>query len=165
MLLSVLTGCAFADGESAQAALAACSARRWLARYAAGVKVIRCYADAAGCTRLVPCLPALEDVTLCFNMPLLRDDLGCLLEALAWCPRTRALTLSFGISVFKRFGDGYGPKWPFPDACVFAKLSSLTKLALTSDQWTPTPYKFADVVGALVPLTGLAELSFDFTAC
>ena len=33
--------CGTADGQSMEGVLAACAARRWLARYAAGVKRIR----------------------------------------------------------------------------------------------------------------------------
>ena len=44
----------------------------------------------------------------------------------------------------------------FPDAPAFAKLRSLTKLALSFNE--EIPFTLADVVGALVPLTGLAEL-------
>ena len=49
---------------------------------------------ASACASLVPCLPALEDVTLSLGETLWDPEgLGCLLEALAWCPRLRALDL------------------------------------------------------------------------
>ena len=55
-------------------------------------------------------------------------------------------------------GEGDGDlHWPFPYAPSFAKLSSLTKLALGFHE--EEHCTLADVVGALVPLTGLAELS------
>ena len=75
--------------------LAACAARRWLARSAAGIKLNRSqtYAAASACTSLVSCLPALEDIQLHTRAPVVREDLGCLLEALAWCSRLRALDL------------------------------------------------------------------------
>ena len=55
-----------ADGQSGPAVLAACAARRWLARNAAGVKLVRNWTKAAApaCASLVSCLPALEDVEL-----------------------------------------------------------------------------------------------------
>ena len=146
-----------ADGESGRAALAACAARRWLARNAAGVKLVRsrpCKA-ASACISLVSCLPALEDVLLSLDAPLVKDDLGCLLEALAGCPCLRALDLS--TVQLGDTGDKIDVYWPFPDAATFAKLRCLTKLALSfraADQFC-----LADMVSALVPLTGLAELS------
>ena len=56
----------------------------------------------------------------------------------------------------RKVGTG---NWPFADASVSAKLPSLTRLALSS-KWD-VPETLADVVGALVSLTGLAELSID----
>ena len=47
--------------------------------------------------------------------------------------------------------------WPFPDAAAFAKLRSLTKLTLSFDKGDR--FSLADMVSALVPLTGLAELT------
>ena len=143
--------------------LAACAARRWLARNAAGVKVIRSYGateatvygEASACASLVSCLPALEDVTLSPNAPLVRDDLGCLLEALAWCPRLTALDLCMG-ECRPDAEDEEDLYWPFPDAAVFAKLRGLTKLALFANE--DDPFDLADVVAALMPLTGLIEL-------
>ena len=136
--------------------LAACAARRWLARNAAEIKLLRncCDARASECASLVASVPGLEIVALHFHS-LIRDDLGCLLEALAWCPRLRALHLSVGC--FEIGYDDDDLPWPFPHASAFAKLSSLTKLALAFEE--DTPFTLADVVGALVPLPGLAELS------
>ena len=132
--------------------LAACAARRWLARNAAGVKLVRSCADVdpLACTALVPCLPALEDMRLCSDWRTTGDDLGCLLEALAWCPRLRALDLYVWVS---------GRHGAFPGASAFAKLTSLTKLSLAFGE--DDPCTMAEVVGALVPLAGLAELSID----
>ena len=50
-------------------------------------------------------------------------------------------------------------KWPLADASVSAKLRGLTKLALSSEM--KVPETLANVVGALVSLTGSAELSVD----
>ena len=136
--------------------LAAYTAKCWLARNAAGAKVLCNYcggAQASVCASLVAYLPALENVTLYLH-PLIRDDLGCLLEALAGCPRLNALDLSVQGFVAGE-GDG-GLHWPFPYAPSFAKLSSLTKLTLTF--YKEAPCTLADVVGALVPLTGLVHL-------
>ena len=134
---------------------AACAAKRWLARNAADVKLIRAkYEEALACASLVTCLPALEDASL-WLCPLTRDDLWWLLEALAKCPRLTALDLS--IDCFEAGEDDGDLHWPFPYAPSFAKLSSLTKLALAFHE--EEPCTLADVVGALVPLTGLAELS------
>ena len=84
------------DGQDEQGVLAACAARRWLARNAAGVKIIHTHTgvEAVAWISLVSCLPALQDVTLHVTGVNTEDDLGCLLEALAWCPRLRALDLS-----------------------------------------------------------------------
>ncbi len=46
--------------------------------------------------------------------------------------------------------------WPFPDAAAFAMLRSLTKLALWFNH--EDGFCLADIVSALVPLTGLLEL-------
>ncbi len=77
--------CGTADGRSGPAVLAACAARRWLARSAAGLRLIRSptQAAAAACMSLVSCLPALEEVQLYLCGPVVPNDLGCLLEALA----------------------------------------------------------------------------------
>ena len=106
---------------------------------------------------LVSCLPALQDVTLTLTRPLVRDDLGCLLEALAQCPRLKALDLSTGQDRITSVADLDLYWWPFPDAAAFAKLRSLTKLTLSF--FLQDEFWLADIVSALVPLTGLAELS------
>ena len=136
--------------------LAASAARRWLARNAAGVRLLRVSygAEASKCTSLVSCMPALQDISLCLIPPLTRNELGCLLEALAWCPRLRTLRLF--IAAFGRSEGDEALHGSFLDAS-FAKLSSLTKLVLNFDMLFG--YSLADVVGALVSLTSLAELS------
>ena len=148
-----------ADGQSGPAALAVCAARRWLARNAAGVKLIHAIGcmEASACISLVSCLPALQDVRLCLDAPLVRDHLGRLLEALAQCPRLRALDLA--MSYPENIGDDADLHFPFPDAAAFAKLGSLTKLAL--DLHEEQQFCLADVVSALVALTGLAELHLE----
>ena len=148
-----------ADGRSMPAVLAAATARRWLARSAAGVKLVcNQYAAAApACTSLICCLPSLETVPLRVTAPLAINDLGGLLEALAWCPRLRALSL------YMRKPESHWPNEhlhaPFP-APALAHLSSLTSLALQFDELDP--YTLADVVGALVSIRGLAELRVGF---
>ena len=158
VLLSLLLWCATADGQNGRAVLAACAARRWLARNAADLKLVHTYAkvEASEWTSLFCCLPAVEDVKLYFYGLLTRDDLGCLLEALAGCPRLRGLDLS--MEFFGEAESHEGPQRPFPDASTFAKLTGLTKLALHVLNEADA-MSLADVVGALVPLTGLAELS------
>ena len=141
---------------------AACGARRWLERYAAGVKLIRSQTEAAAsaCTILVSCLPALEDVALCLPASLDPEDLSSLLEALACCPRLRALDLA--LSDVERKDVPH----PLMSGCApaFAQLRSLTKLALSFGKATPPILgnvpgcDFDDVVDALVPLTSLTEL-------
>ena len=133
--------------------LAACSAKRWLARYAAGVTRINSQHDStvSASMRLVSCLPALKHVEQ-LNLPnyLIMDNLNCLLEALAWCPRLEELCLSM-------FEEDGGVPRPFPDAPAFAKLRSLRRLQLAFGD--ADPYILAGVAGALAPLTGLEELS------
>ena len=149
--------CAVTDEQGGQAALAACAARRWLARNAADVKHLYCYDELpATLVSLVSCLPTLQDVTLSLDGPLIRDDLGCLLEALALCPRLSTLDLSTRQEHTLRVADE-NVYWPFPDAAAFEKLRSLTKLALYF--YKEDHFCLADMVSALVPLTGLAELS------
>ena len=137
--------------------LAACAAKRWLARNAAGVKVLCNYwsvVQASVCTSVIFSLPALESISLSLS-PLIRDDLGSLLDTLAWCPCLKVLDLAMGC-----FEDSEGDddlRWPLSCASAFAKLSGLTKLALSFNE--EEPCTLADVVGALVPLTGLMELS------
>ena len=153
--------------------LPAYGARRWLARSAAGLRLIRNQrlAAASACTSLVACLPGLEHVELKIGGPEVRGDLGCLLQALAWCPRLRSLSLTMHNgdtteevaipSLIMRNDDTteeVDMLSPFP-APALARLSSLTSLLLHLDRQCFFPhYTLADVVGALVPLTGLAEL-------
>ena len=129
------------------------AARRWLARNAAGVRLISSTAGAAAsaCVSLVTCLPALESVGLCLLGPLHPDDFGCLLEALAWCQRLRVLRL------WVREGyEGNYASWPSSDMPALAKLRSLTKLRLCFGD--PAPCTLPGVVSALAQLTGLAKL-------
>ena len=152
--------CGSADGRSGPAMRAACSARRWLVRSAAGVKRIRNWALALAptCTSLVFSLPALEGVDLEVFGPVVREDLGCLLEVLAWCPRLRALKLNMGGTCDG--SEGYDDLCvPFP-APALAALSSLTWLDLCFDY--VDHYSLADVVGALVSMTALAGLHLGF---
>ena len=147
--------CGTADGQSMEGVLAACAARRWLARYAAGVKRIRSRTEraAAACTSLITCLPALEQAELRLSGPLGPGDLGCLLEALAWCPRLLGLDLC----VLDPRGDHVlVADVPAPDLSAFAKLRSLSKLTLTLSE--ADPFALDDIVDALVPVTGLVEL-------
>ena len=106
---------ATAGREGGPAALAACAARRWLARYAAGVNLVCSYtvADASACMSLVSCLPALETAMLHVPQPLAPADLRCLLEALARCPRLSELELHTGDREGDRDVDQSG--WPSPD--------------------------------------------------
>ena len=155
-------GCGTADGQSAPAVRAACTARRWIARNAEGVKRIRgwTHLEAAkavlACASLVFCLPALEDVTICFHEWLNPHELSCLLEALAWSPRLSALDLDMRDHWMRDDADG-APFAASGCASAFAQLRSLKRLALCVG--IAVPYTLADVVGALVPLTGLAELT------
>ena len=140
--------------------MAAYAARRWLARNAAAVKVFTCsfehvhtYTNIPTYISLVSCLPALEDVKLRLPKPLVPKDLDCMLEALAWLPRLRALALSL-------YGDERvidSMVLPYcPDTSAFAKLRSLTRLALSFGG--ADTYTIAGVVPALVSLTAFAEL-------
>ena len=117
-------------------------------------------------TSLAPCLPALEDVTLDLDRLLDPEDLRYLLEALAWCPRLRALDLYMTGPVDVDSDEDEDEDdvlyWPFPDASTCAKLRGLTKLALEIDELEP--YFFTCVVEALMPLTCLAELKLDFSS-
>ena len=108
------------------------------------------------CMSLVFCMPALESVKLLLTEPLIRDDLGCLLEALAGCPRLRALDIIVDYFADAEDEDAH---WPLICASAFVKLSSLTKLALALNGADAEPHTLADMVGALAPLTALAELS------
>ena len=140
--------------------LAACTAKRWLARNAASVKRIRCddNPEASACVSLVSCLPALEHVDLCLAGPLENNDLGCLLETLTWCPRLSALSLCVDCVNPREGGDDL--QSPFPAGSAFTRLSSLASLGLTLD--SEIHYTVAEVLGALVSLTGLADLSICF---
>ena len=155
------TCCGTADGQGGPAALAACAARRWLARYAAGVKLISNISNLYGGGRLPPtayaslvsCLPALESARLRMLGPLAPDNVGFLLEALASRPALTALDLLVrGVNDHddKRLPDALGC------APAFAKLRSLKHLALNFG--AGDRYTLGDVVGALVSLTGLTEL-------
>ena len=110
------------------------------ARNAEGIKLVCSYSsmEVQGCISLVSCLPALENVRLRLVGPLIRDDLGCLLDALAWCPRLGTLNLA---TLHEHQQGGHvGPEdlyWPFPGAPAFAKLRSLTKLVLSFDGRDP----------------------------
>ena len=102
-------------------------------------------ASAAGCR--VPCSQVAG-----------ADDLRCLLEALAWCPRLRVLHVStIDIDEEEDEPEMHVPEPFLVSGCApaFAKLRSLEMLALS---FKALPVALADVVGALVPLTGLAEL-------
>ena len=148
--------------------LAACTARRWLARNAARVKHLdNIYAfPAPFCTSLVSCLPALEHVDLTLVPPLTPEDLGRLLEALAWCPRLRSLELC----IRDDSDDGTDEDGEEHDAApknlpvlgclpAFAKLRSLTKLNLGLGE--ADPHTLSNMVHVLAPLTGLAELQIS----
>ena len=127
-------------------------------RNAGRVKLIRTRTvgmEASVWIGLVSCLPALQDVQLSLTTPLIRDALGCLLEALARCPRIRALDLDTGEYDVRDVADKTS-YWPFPGAATFAKLHSLTKLTLALKK--EDRFCLADIVSGLVPLTGLAEL-------
>ena len=131
--------------------LAASAARRWLAHNAAGVtRFCRSHTEAAAlaCMSLVSCLPALQRAELRLPHSLTSDDLGCLLEGLAWCPRLDALSL------FIPEGEGDDARQPLPSTAAFTKLRSLTWLGLALDIYT-----FVSVMDAVVPLTGLTELT------
>ena len=83
-------------------------------------------------------------------------ELRGLLEALAGCTRLRALALDLKSS-FRSKKDA--KVHYFPDAPAFAKLRSLTKLALS---FRETDSLILDgVAGALAMLTGLAELKLE----
>ena len=132
---------------------AACAARRWLARHAARIAricggVTCCALECAG---LVSCLPALEHLEVTLHGSRDPDDLGCLLDMLAWCPRLSSL----GLLLLDCGDEGDEPQ-PFPDAPASAKLRSLTKLVLEFDKDMCT---LADVVDALSSVTGLTELA------
>ena len=84
-------------------------------------------------------------------------DLGCLLETLARCPRLTALGLRLDDDMLY---NGDGP--PAPGLAAFANLRSLTSLTWTYENtfYDRDPC-LTDLVDALAPLTGLADLSVD----
>ena len=95
-------------------------------------------AGAGACRAEFPGLPA-------FN------NLNCLLETLAWCPRLNLLALCI---TEDRASDK-----PFPDVPAFAKLRSLRMLHLSLQGLEP--HFMANLVDALVPLTGFTRLSIE----
>ena len=152
-----------ADKKSGPAVHAACAARRWLARNAARIPGIRSKSaySALECASLVSYLPALERAELILAGSRTGDELGCLLEVLAWCP-LRVLDLHIhGLKQDTEGGDEQvDPPQPFPAAPAFAKLRSLTKLVLYFHK--DGHHVLADVVGAVVSVTCLEELSMTF---
>ena len=122
----------------------------------------RTEAAAAACASLVSCLPALEDVEFRVPKSLEPDELRCLLEALACCPRLRVLHVSTVDDEEDDDEDGEHEMYflePFAvSGCTpaFAKLRSLERLALSFEA---LPIALADVLGALVSLTGLTQLT------
>ena len=104
---------------------------------------------------LVSCLPALEDVNLSLPELLVPKELDRLLEALAWLPRLRVLDLTMDDDDADAVLDDKASR-PCPDTSAFAKLRSLTKLALSFGE--ADSYTAAGVVDALVSLSGLADL-------
>ena len=157
-LLTPFIAVAITDGQSERAALAACAARRWLARNAAGVKAIcpRTEKAASAWMGLVSCLPALERVTLRLAGRLAAEKLSCLLEALAWCPRLEELALF--VSLAKVEGNSIAQ--PSPEVPSFANLRNLKTLKLVF--WGKGPPTLAAVVDALVSLARLAVLVVKF---
>ena len=106
---------------------------------------------------LVSCLPALETVDLCLPRPLVPMELGCLLNALSWLPRLQTPDLSVDENDADASSDDSSDDEACPDTSVFAKLRSLTKLALSFCE--ADTYTVAGVVDGLVSLTGLAVLN------
>ena len=145
----VVDCCGTAVGESETAP----GARRWLARCATAVKTLTADTTAAACTSLVTCLPALERVHLQLFKITAPNGLGRLLEALASCPRLECLGLCLD------YVEGLHPTSVPHSLAPFAQLQSLTQLSLSS--LDADFYPLADVVRALVPLTGLAELTIS----
>ena len=156
LLLPRVFGCpGTADMQSGQAVQAACAAKRWLARNAASVSRIRSELVyyASTCMSLVSCLPALEHIALYVHLEKV-DDLGRLVEVLAWCPHVCVLDLFIL--------DHAGDERPqiFCKAPAFAKLRSLRRLALGFCE-AEAHHVLADVVAALVSTTGLEELEIN----
>ena len=135
--------------------LAAHTARRWLLRNAADVTSIRSEEDAPAlaCMSLVSCLPALEQVDLSLPGFPAGDNMNCLLEALAWCPRLRFLSMWM---MTEGFGDA-----SFPAAPAFAKLRSLRVLHLYLTG--ADHHVLADLADALASLTGLEDLRIEMS--
>ena len=102
------------DGRSERATLAACAARRWLARNAAGVTVTLTQFEMAASAwmGLVSCLPALERVELRLLEEMAADKLSCLLEALTWCPHLDDLMLCMCLAK----GEGDNVAQPSPES-------------------------------------------------
>ena len=121
------------------------------------------HTTAAACTSLVACLPALERVYLQLSTSMGVDGLGRLLGALASCPRLECLGLFNGVPMV--YVVGYKERLPptsmLHSLATFARLRSLRKLTLNFKGVDYCP--LADVVRALVPLTGLAELAIGLS--
>ena len=152
----VVCCCGTTDGESE----AAPGARRWLARSAAAVTDLHAeneHTTAAACTSLVTCLPGLERVHLQLSKNTAPNGLGLLLEALASCPRLECLGLS--LVYMDGFKEQLHPTTVLHSLAPFARLRSLTKLTLNVNEGDFGP--LVDAVHALVPLTGLAELTIE----
>ena len=96
-------------------------------------------------------LPALEHAHLKLAKNTAPNGLGLLLEALASCTRLRSLGLTLVNA------EDVRPIESLQSLAPFAQLRSLTHLSL--DFYDVDFYPLADVVRALVPLTGLAELT------
>ena len=103
-------------------------------------------------------MPALQDVDLSRTEPATADDSGSLLEALAWCPRLRALNLCIRLD----YGEN-GALRRFPVVPALARLHGLTKLELSVMHLdSPT---LDSVACALASLPGLAELTLIRFGC
>ena len=139
----LLPCCGIADARRKDAMLAACAARRWLARNAAALKRIRIQNNAAAsvCMNLVSCLPALEDVDLHLAGPSNPHKLSCLLEAPSWCPRLRVLYLRMWQSERRQGNQAALSNQRMP---AFTKLRSLTQLVL--EFGSAVPFTLAAVV-------------------
>ena len=156
--------CGLADGQNGPAVIAACAARRWLGRNAAGVKAMWSHEDAppAACASLVACLPALQYVSLSLPWSLYSVDMDSLLEALAWLPSLRELHLGMTDDEV----DGSVEPLPYLGcALAFGGLRSLAELGLAFSAESDTSRGgdadcvLIDVVGALATLTGFVGLT------
>ena len=155
--------------------IAACAARRWLARNAAGVKSISNghmdYATPLACASLVACLPALETVELLVSWSLYSVDMGSLLEALSWCPRLSALHLWMeeGASGTQQPQPRIAEGESFRGFGALRSLASLDLLLCEEDVGTfsgdMADAVLTDVVGGLAPLTGLVGLTLVLWTC